>query len=83
MSLAALACFLPFATVAATGYYASLSFLQSDPAVLPAAFYLGSALALAVSAALWSVSSFVLSLPLALYVAGKEVESRPNLDALS
>lgn len=83
MSLAALACFLPFATVAATGYYASVSFLQSDPAALPGTFYLLSALALIISAALWSVCSFVLSLPMAVYVAGKEVESRPNLDALS
>ena len=83
MSLAALACFLPFATVAATGYYASVSFLQGDPAALSGTFYLLSALALIISAALWSVCSFVLSLPLAVYVAGKEVESRPNLDALS
>ena len=83
MSLAALACFLPFATVAATGYYASVSFLQSDPAAPSAPSYLLSALALIISAALWSVCSFVLSLPLAVYVAGQEVESRPNLDVLS
>ena len=74
---------MPFATVAATGYYASVSFLQSDPASLSGTFYLLSALALIISAALWSVCSFVLSLPMAVYVAGKEVESRPNLDALS
>ena len=65
------------------GFRSLSEVINSAPAALSGTFYLLSALALIISAALWSVCSFVLSLPLAVYVAGKEVESRPNLDALS